>query len=154
MCLHVLLVPERLPWKPCASRRFSSSSSSRPLLLVFFQVYQARLTPACQFQRINLLFYPLVTGSTDQISFSYSDSSAYQLSQPLPYSSAHVFVPLQICNYRSLHISFAFCVALRSPSTAGLRLSVTSVSSLTPPGEMISEPRIVAEVGGCKCYAV
>ena len=108
VCLHVLLVPERVPWEPCASRRFSSSSSSRPLLLVFFQVYQARLTPACQFQRINLLFYPLVTGSTDQISFSYSNSSAYQLSHFLTAQLTFLcycrFVTIALC---ISHLPFA-----------------------------------------------
>ena len=40
--------------------------------------------------------------------------------------NGHVVAPQ--CLLAELHISFAFCVALRSPSTAGSRLSVTSVS--------------------------
>ena len=36
----------------------------------------------------------------------------------------------QICHYRPLHLIFAFCVALCSLSVFGVRLSVTSASSL------------------------
>ena len=62
-----------------------------------------------------------------------------QLQQQLSTVSAAIFpaqVTFFLCTcrsvtiYRSLHLIFAFCVALRSPSVFGLRLSVTSVLSL------------------------
>jgi len=44
--------------------------------------------------------------------------------------SSQLLCTCRLVTLRSLHFMFAFCVALRSPSVFGLRLSVTSVSSI------------------------
>ncbi len=65
VCLRVLPVPERVPCEPYLCHRYFSSSPTRPLLLVFFQVYRAESPLACQCQR--LMLFPLVTGAAFKI---------------------------------------------------------------------------------------
>ncbi len=39
VCLRVLPVPERVPWQPYLCHCYFPSTPTRPLLLVFLQVY-------------------------------------------------------------------------------------------------------------------
>jgi len=128
LCLSVM------PCQPYPCRYYfpSRSSPTRPLLLVFIQVYRAELPLACQCQR--LVLFALVTGEVftkfQQLQRQLSTVSA--ATSPSP---AHIF--LCTCRfvtmYCSLHLISAFCVALSSPSVFGLRSSVTSVSSISRP---------------------
>ncbi len=75
---------------------------------------------------------PLVTGEAFSDLRSFSSSSAQSAQRHLPASSQLLCTCRFVTNLRSLHFIFAFCVALRSPSVFGSRLSVTSVS---PPSQ-------------------
>ncbi len=130
VCLRVLPVPERVPCQPYPCHCCFPSSPTRPLLLVFIQVYRAELPIACQCQRFDA--FPLVAGRPIQESNSFSNSSAQSAQRYFQLSSTFS-VYLQICNYLSLsasHICF-----LRGSSQSGLRSSVTSVSSIYHPRE-------------------
>ncbi len=82
VCLRVLPVPERVPCQPYPCHCCFPSSPTRPLLLVFIQVYWAGLPVAYQCQR--LVLCPLVTGKALSDLSSFSSSSAQSAQRHLP----------------------------------------------------------------------
>ena len=89
----------------------------------FFQVYQNKILFACQCCFLRSI------GRGCQVFSSFNNSSAQSAQRSFLQLSFHFDVLLQICDFHVLHLILAFCVALRSPSVFGSRLSVTSVSS-------------------------
>ena len=89
----------------------------------FFQVYQNKILFTCQCCFLRSI------GRGCQVFSSFNNSSAQSAQRSFLQLSFHFDVLLQICDFHVLHLILAFCVALRSPSVFGSRLSVTSVSS-------------------------
>ncbi len=119
VCLRVLPVPERVPCQPYPCHCYFPSSPTRPLLLVFIQVYRAELPIACQCQRFDA--FPLVTGRSVQESNSFSNSSAQSAQRYFQLSSTFS-VYLQICNCLSLSASH-ICFLRGSSQSVCLRVA-------------------------------
>ena len=119
VCLRVLPVPERVPCQPYPCHCCFPSSPTRPLLLVFIQVYRAELPIACQCQRFDA--FPLVNGRPVQESNSFSNSSAQSAQRYFQLSSTFS-VYLQICNYPSLSASH-ICFLRGSSQSVCLRVA-------------------------------